>query len=131
MKLYESHFAELRSTTRFDNGMRLNVKALYDDRLYLPNTTDYSIIKYTDRPITPNFPIEKPAPPGRYQALVTTINWEFQPGQRFIEYPNRKIPIGSKYPTFAISYSKGWDGGAGKRCQLRQMGVLGLGWDEL
>ncbi|HEY4108646.1 DUF5686 and carboxypeptidase regulatory-like domain-containing protein [Puia sp.] len=111
MKIYESRFAELSSATRFDNGMRLNVNALYEDRLPLDNTTGYSVIRYKDRLFTPNYPVEKlPAQFTRHQAVVTTIGFQYQPGQRFIEYPNRKVSIGSKYPTFSVTYTKGWDG---------------------
>ena len=113
MKIYESRFAELRSATRFDNGMRLNIKALFEDRQPLENTTGYSFVKQSNRAFTVNYPQEIPNAPllvAPHQALVTTVSWEYQPGQRYIEYPNRKVSIGSKYPTFAISYSKGWEG---------------------
>lgn len=113
MKIYESKFAEMRSATRFDNGMRLNIKALFEDRQALDNSTYYSFVKQSSRAFTLNYPQEinnAPLLVARHQALVTTVSWEYQPGQRYIEYPNRKISIGSKYPTFAVSYAKGWAG---------------------
>ncbi|HVU97801.1 MAG TPA: DUF5686 and carboxypeptidase regulatory-like domain-containing protein [Puia sp.] len=112
MKIYESRFAELRSATRFDNGMRLNIKTLYEDRRPLENTTYYSFVKPSSRAFTGNYPWEIPIAPQLvvpHQALVTTVDLEYQPGQRFIEYPNRKVSIGSKYPTFTIGYAKGWE----------------------
>ena len=30
-----------------------------------------------------------------------------EPGQKFIQFPNSKIPLGSEYPTFSIKYTKG------------------------
>jgi hypothetical protein len=30
-----------------------------------------------------------------------------KPGQQYIQFPKSKVPIGSKYPTFRISYEKG------------------------
>jgi hypothetical protein len=116
MKIYESRFAELRSATRFDNGMRLNIKAFFDDRLPLYNTTFYSLIRKDKQFFTPNYPWEiaqASVLTVPHKALVTTISWQYQPGQRFIEYPNRKVSIGSKYPTFEVSYSKGWEGALG------------------
>ena len=113
MKIYESRWAELRSATRFDNGMRLTIKAQYEDRQPLENTTYYSFIKQSRRAFTLNIPVELPNAPllvAPNQALVTTVNLEYQLGQRYIEYPNRKVSIGSKYPTFAVSYTKGWGG---------------------
>jgi len=111
MKIYESHFAQLNSATFFDNGVRMNINALYEDRLPLNNTTDYSLLHKTDRFFTPNFPIEQlSAQFPRHQAVVTTVRLQYQPGQRFIEFPNQKVAIGSKYPTFAVAYTRGWDG---------------------
>lgn len=111
MKIYESHFAALRSATRFDNGMRLNVEAQWEDRLPLENTTYFSLFKNPGRYFTDNYPFipgTDPRPP--HQALVTSVSLQWQPGQQFIQFPNRKVPIGSKYPTFELAYTKGWDG---------------------
>src|SRR5882757_936175 len=58
MKIYENWFARIASATRFDNGMQLNAEAVYEDRIPLNNTTDYSLISYKDRLFTPNFPYE-------------------------------------------------------------------------
>ena len=111
MKIYEKYFAALRSSTRFDNGLRLNIQADYEDRLPINNTADYSLIKYNNRSFTPNYPVEQLAGPfPRHQAVLSTIDLQFQPGQRFIEFPNRKVSIGSNYPTLSLSYTKGWDG---------------------
>ena len=113
MKIYESRFAELRSATRFDNGMRLSIKAEFEDRRPLENTTYYSFVKQPSRAFTPNYPVEMVNAPLLilpHQALVTTVSWQYQPGQQYIEYPNRKVAIGSRYPTFAVSYTKGWEG---------------------
>src|SRR5262249_15131616 len=63
MKIYESRFAELRSATRFDNGMRLNIKTLYEDRRPLENTTYYSFVKESSRAFTVNYPWEIPIAP--------------------------------------------------------------------
>jgi hypothetical protein len=31
----------------------------------------------------------------------------WQPGQRYIQFPRYKVSLGSKYPTFEVSYNKG------------------------
>ena len=109
MKIYENWFTEIRSATRLDNGLRLNGKVRYEDRLPLDNTTDYSLIHYNNRDFTPNYPFEKiGAPFPRHQALLTSFGLQYQPGQHYIEYPNSKVSIGSRYPTFAVDYEKGW-----------------------
>ena len=37
------------------------------------------------------------------------MDLSIKPGQRYIEFPNRKISIGSKYPTFSINYTRGFE----------------------
>jgi hypothetical protein len=111
MKIYESHFVEGGSATRFDNGMRLNVDARWEDRLPLYNTTDYSLFYRHDRVFTPDYPVESgTTPQPRHQAVVTEARLQYQPGQQYIEFPNRKVSLGSDYPTLEVAYTKGWDG---------------------
>jgi hypothetical protein len=42
--------------------------------------------------------------------VLTTVDFQYQPGQKFIEFPDNKVSLGSKYPTFAVEYTKGWSG---------------------
>jgi len=110
MKIYENWFAELNSATRFDNGLQMTVNARYEDRLPLDNTTGYSLIHYLNRDFTPNYPFEQINQPfPRHQAVLTTLHLQYQPGQRYIEFPQRKVSVGSSYPTFALDYQKGWN----------------------
>ena len=111
MKIYEKYFVSLRAAKRFDNGMRLNVLGSYEDRYPIANTTSWSLIKFSDRSFTPNYPVEQPfyyLP--RNKAVLTTVDFQYQPGQKFVEFPNNKVSLGSKYPTFAVQYTKGWQG---------------------
>ena len=114
MKIYENYFMQLSSTTRFDNGLRLNVTGLYENRMPIGNTTDYSLVSVRNREFTPNFPILSP-PGGTIQtlpsnntAVLTSVDVQYQPGQQYIEFPQRKVSIGSKYPTMELYYERGW-----------------------
>ena len=114
MKIYENYFTQLSSTTRFDNGLRLNVTGLYENRMPIGNTTDYSLASVRNREFTPNFPILSP-PGGTIQtlpsnntAVLTSVDVQYQPGQQYIEFPQRKVSIGSKYPTMELYYERGW-----------------------
>ncbi len=108
LKLYENYFGDIGYAKRFDNGLRLFGDALYEDRLPVDNTTDITIIKYDNKTFTPNYPFEKiDTQFTRHQAVIVTVGVQFQPGQRFIQFPRGKMPIGSKYPTFSFTYSKG------------------------
>lgn len=110
MKIYENYFGRIAYNKRFDNDLRITGDVLYEDRLPLENTTDFSIFKDKDKVFTPNYPYEKvPGQFIRHQALIVGISAQFQPGQRYIQYPRNKQAIGSKYPTFAVSYKKGLD----------------------
>ena len=114
MKIYENYFTQLSSTTRFDNGLRLKLTGLYENRMPIGNTTDYSLVSVRNRAFTPNFPILFP-PGGTIQtlpsnntAVLTSVDVQYQPGQQYIEFPQRKVSIGSKYPTMELYYERGW-----------------------
>ncbi|NJK83023.1 MAG: hypothetical protein HC912_03605 [Saprospiraceae bacterium] len=44
-----------------------------------------------------------------YQAFITEMSFSYTPAQKFMREPNRKIILGSKYPTFSILHRKGWN----------------------
>ncbi|MGB3466028.1 MAG: DUF5686 and carboxypeptidase regulatory-like domain-containing protein, partial [Cyclobacteriaceae bacterium] len=44
-----------------------------------------------------------------YRAIITEARISYTPGQRFMTEPNRKIILGSKYPTFSLTHRKGWN----------------------
>jgi hypothetical protein len=80
---------------------------LYENRIPVENTTDYSFFKKEDT-FLPNHPYELDSIPfNKHQALVAGITFTYQPGQRYIQFPKYKVPIGSKYPTFQLEYNKG------------------------
>ncbi|WP_020567285.1 DUF5686 and carboxypeptidase regulatory-like domain-containing protein [Neolewinella persica] len=45
-----------------------------------------------------------------YEALRTTTAITFTPGLKYMREPDRKIRLGSRWPTFQILYRKGWNG---------------------
>ncbi|RXK80766.1 DUF5686 and carboxypeptidase regulatory-like domain-containing protein [Filimonas effusa] len=107
MKIYENYFGELRYSKRWDNSMRFNVAVLYEDRLPLENTSNYSFFK-KNREFTPNYPYEQLSSQfSRHQAVSFDIEWQYQPGQYYIQMPDRKIAFGSDWPVFEVAYTKG------------------------
>jgi hypothetical protein len=110
MKLYENYFGNIQYRVRFDNGLRITGSFLYEDRIPLNNTSDFSFFGSQDKEFTPNYPFEQiSAPFPRHQAVIAGAEIRFRPGQRYIEFPDNKFAIGSKYPTLALSYHKGID----------------------
>lgn len=107
MKIYENRFAQIEYNSSLENGLKWNVNTNYEDRFPLQNTTDFSF-REKNQTILPNHPYELANIPfNRNQALVTTLTISYQPGQRYIELPDAKISVGSKYPTLQLQYSKG------------------------
>ncbi|MFX1706148.1 DUF5686 and carboxypeptidase regulatory-like domain-containing protein [Chitinophaga sp. CC14] len=108
MKLYENWFGKLHYTRTFQTNDRLSLGATYESRNPVENTTDFVIFKNDRKQFTPNHPYELANVPfEKHQALILDVDFTFQPGQQFVELPDRKIPFGSKYPTFKVGYSKG------------------------
>jgi hypothetical protein len=106
-KLYENWFGTASYENRLENGIEYNLNALYEDRIPVENSTDYSFFK-KENEFLPNHPYELANIPfTAHQALVLSATFSFQPGQRYIQYPHRKISVGSKYPTLSLTYAKG------------------------
>lgn len=111
MKTYENYFGSLSFTKKYESGFRFNVKAEFEDRIPLDNTTKYTFRKKDSIHITPNYPyLRIPSQFTPHQAFLVSLDISYKPGQRYIQLPNTKIPIGSKYPTFSFNYTKGVSG---------------------
>ncbi|MEO6721667.1 MAG: DUF5686 and carboxypeptidase regulatory-like domain-containing protein [Ferruginibacter sp.] len=112
MKIYENVFAAAGYNKRFESGLRISINALYENRLPLSNTTNFTFFKRDSVNITPNYPFEKVGVEefAKHQAVLLSIDLSIKPGQRYIQFPNRKISIGSKIPTFSLNYTKGFNG---------------------
>ncbi len=108
MKIYESYFGSIGFSKRYESGLRFSANALYEDRIPVENTTSFTVFKKDSINITPNYPYEKITQQFKpHQALLVSVDISIKPGQQYIQFPNRKIPIGSKYPTFSFNYTKG------------------------
>jgi Family of unknown function (DUF5686) len=108
MKIYENYYVSLGFSKRFESGFRFAISTLYEDRRPLENTTTFTIFKVDSNRITPNYPVERiPAQFTHNKAFVLSIEMSFRPGQQYIQFPNRKSSLGSKYPTFTLNYTKG------------------------
>ncbi|MBL7745440.1 MAG: carboxypeptidase-like regulatory domain-containing protein [Chitinophagaceae bacterium] len=107
MKVYENWFGRAEFNTRTESGIRLNLHVTYEDRLPVENTTDFSIFA-KHKTFLPNHPYELAGIPfSRHQAVVAGMKLIWQPGQRYIEFPRYKMPVGSDAPIFTLEYNKG------------------------
>jgi len=109
MKTYENIFGNAVFTKRYESGLRVTAGALYEDRTPLNNTTLFTLSKKDSVHITSNYPYERISDQFTpHQAIIVSVDVSFKPGQKYIQFPDRKVPLGSKYPTFALNYTKGF-----------------------
>ncbi len=115
LRLYESRFVAAGYRTRIANGLNVAITGEYEYRKLLANNTDFSFAG-PDRPYFDNIPDnEYLTPPlatpdnqlrdhGHYE-IVTNVT--FTPRQRY--YVNRgiRIPAGSDWPTFGLTWEHG------------------------
>jgi hypothetical protein len=107
LKLYEAWYMRGSFTKGIGEGLTWSMGFEYQDRMPLENTTDYSWGKRS-RVLLLNHPYELANIPFRkHQAFVTSLAISYQPGQYYIELPDARFSVGSKYPTFELLYSKG------------------------
>ena len=109
IKTYENYFGSIQFSKRYESGLRFIINALYEDRMPLNNTTKFTFFKRDTANITPNFPAERVSVSDivPHQALLVSFSISYKPGQKYIQLPNSKIPLGSKYPTFTLGFTKG------------------------
>lgn len=107
MKLYEAWFGRLNFTKALGEGASLTATVNYQDRSPLENTTDYVMKDWKERAFTPNYPEIMSSNIEPHQALSITASIRWRPGSRYVEYPDRKISLGSKYPTLNLSFTQG------------------------
>ena len=127
-KLYRRDGLELSYLSEALNGLTLRATAGYFDRHELFNTTDRFIRNAPDRLFTPNLPVSDELATtsfGRSRILTVSLSADFKPGQRYINRPDGKFNLGSKWPTFNVQGRLAVPGvlGADVRYLLLQGGV--------
>lgn len=95
----------LRATHAIEiaNGLRIHSSFNWTDRQ--PITT-YDVGSFLDDVVTDD---DNPVDFERYQAFITTNTLSYTPGQRYMREPNRKVILGSKWPTISVTHRRGWD----------------------
>lgn len=108
MKIYERWQAGIFFSRNYGNGFRWNIKGEYQQRLPLNNTETFTWSKDKGRQLTDNIPEEFTTSVWeKHNAVLLKISASYQPGVTYTQYPERKVPQGSDWPTFSVSYEKG------------------------
>ncbi len=114
LKLYETRYLTLGYRSELANGLSLELSSGYEERKVLQNTTDFSFISsskiYTDN--TPeNIYLDAGTNPvnalrdQRHLDFVTKVT--YVPFQKYRIRNDRKIPMGSDWPTFNLTWQHG------------------------
>lgn len=112
LKIYEANYVKLLFDQSLNNGLEINIGFQFQNRVPLKNLADmtaWSDVK--DRYFTPNYPIEITAVPmPANKTLIAILGIKWQPGSKYVELANQKIKVGSKFPLFTATITKGIDG---------------------
>lgn len=84
------------------NGMYLETTITYTNRRPVPDGTRF--ITWFDKALDNTIP---PPKFEAYNALIADFMLRYTPGQKYMREPKRKVVLGSKWPTFYVSYEKG------------------------
>ncbi len=114
LKLYESKYLTLGYSTEISNGLTISLSANYEDRSTLQNTTNFSIFK-SSKVYSPNVPENPYLQPGsreinqlrnqKHFDFLTEIS--YTPYQKYRINKGAKIPEGSDWPTFELTWKHG------------------------
>jgi hypothetical protein len=128
MKLFDRTFATASVGSEVLNGLRLAVAVAYEERASLTNQSTFQWRNEANRTYTPNIPLLL----GKHRAATTTLTLTYTIGQEYISMPNRKISLGSNYPTLKAVYRRGIPGIGGSstdfdRLDLRMSDEVRIG----
>jgi len=108
-KLYDKHFAAASVSHRIAGNWQATVTAEMADRRWLDNTSYFSFFNkdfnYTsNNPFTPNAntPLFE-----RNQSFKINVRTSYNFSNKYVTYPTGRYYLPSKYPTLALSYTKG------------------------
>ena len=82
------------------NGFYIEPEVDFSERR---NLDKYKFVEVLDSSI----PNDEPTSFQTYQAFIAKITVSYVPGQKFMREPNRKVLLGSKWPTFYTYYERG------------------------
>jgi hypothetical protein len=103
--LYEAWYLRGSYTRGIGHGLSWTIGFQYQDRTPLDNNSDYTWRKKDDRQFTPNYPVALMNENiRRHQVLTGLYRITYQPKTKYVELPEGKINLGSKYPVFSLQF---------------------------
>ena len=113
LKIYERTEGSVFLRRNYGNGLNWFIKASYQQRLPLQNTTDYAFIKGNLDGYSSNLPPHLAAITPTWvknDAALVHASVSYKPGFTYTQYPDYKVANGSSWPRFTLTYDKGIPG---------------------
>ena len=113
MKIYEARFLNLTHARNLGPGLTLTASLRFQDRLPLENTDSSTF--WGRRSVTPRFTPNRatgwsPYNIERHQATLLNVTLRYRPGVRYVEFPDRREELSSRYPLITLDYVRGVHG---------------------
>lgn len=110
LKLYERAFGGVEWRYTLPANVLVTASAVWENRLWLPNSTDYTFWDRNQRHLTSNNPL-KPAEDAplfpENSAVKISLGLSYDFGTKYEKYPHRRVYLPSAWPTLSLSYTKG------------------------
>lgn len=106
-RLYQKYFLYVGYQSEVANGLFFDSKLTYESRETMSNHASYNL---SGKDFAPNPPINSELANTEFsthQALTLALKLRVRFAQKYIERPNRKIILSSKYPDLHLQYKKG------------------------
>lgn len=96
----ESTQGRIGNNVELLNGLYLDAQLEFSERRSI---RDYKFLTGLDASLPNNLPTEF----NTYQAFISEFSLNYTPEQRYMREPKRKVILGSRFPTFYITYERG------------------------
>ncbi|MEC3880668.1 DUF5686 and carboxypeptidase regulatory-like domain-containing protein [Parapedobacter sp. 10938] len=110
LKLYERTFGSAEWRYMLPANITVTASAGWENRLWLPNSTDYTFWGSNKRHLTSNNPLmpteDVPLFPEN-QAFEVSLGLIYDFGTKYETYPHRRVYLPSPWPSLSLSYTKG------------------------
>jgi hypothetical protein len=131
LKLYESRFLTLGYKFEPANGLALEFSAGYENRKVLENSTGFSLSK-SKKEYTPNVPMNRylGADSDPVNALRDQFHGDFSskityiPFQKYRISGKKRIPAGSDWPEFSLTWKHGYNSYEEMTSKVRQFDMM-------
>lgn len=110
LKGYERTFGAVEWRYTLPSNVHITASATWENRLWLPNSTDYTFWERNKKHLTSNNPLlpseDVPLfPENRAFNMSVDLSYDF--GTKYETYPHRRAYLPSPWPTLSLSYTKG------------------------